>query len=217
MMFHWKVIQNNSFATCHVSFGLKRFSGDALGQNNRPLLGTASLEINHFANNTQTQIYLSSPQPHGFTKGTFYTQWNPDTDSEKVGAFGLYCLADRSDMTGGQGRAYLLGFDNQGGSYSTLISKTSNGTVYDSMRISGQQGWPLSDFWGMQWRASGDHTEIRILHGLTSDVGQASVFMSYRDTSGALSVAISEGFWAQTITAVNLKVFIDQTMIRANV
>lgn len=156
----------------------------------------------------------------GFTRGLLQTLAYEFTFSAMLGyhTFGLYCMADRADLTSGLGKCYVFGFKNtQNATYTVFLAKcysgVENSNLSTSVLASANGQWiPNTDLSvGLSWVASNGMTVLTAKLGLTSNFSTISTLLSVVDSSSAFSVTSGEGLWGTAGTAGILQCLFDRT------
>ena len=184
--------------------------------------GTGSLQIQFFVSGAKGTIKpkdsIISVHP---TTGNIQTRIGVASPTNGTYAFGLYCLANNSNIVSGVGdtaNTYALMFLRGDGAASSRIAltKSSSGISINATVLSFADNiWtaPIGQLFVAQlsWKTSGANVELVGKYGNNTDT--LSTVISYVDNASPFTTSASgEGFWVETGTTNSVQISFDDSI-----
>lgn len=220
---------SNSNAIISVSIGKQRLNTDyPLAGYSIPLEGTGSLQFFYLsspASGMRGNLLPGSSVPHAFSSGEVRTLAEnvfPPGAGGGVYAWGLYCMANVSNLASGasaaSGHCYMLTLDNTNSNYTLSIRKSMSGITFNGSNTS-VLGSSLGFQWlanvqyslALAWKVSGTTVTLQAYQGTSAQYWTMSTVLSVVDTTSAYLTTVGEGPWGETTTAGAMQVYMDQT------
>ena len=236
MFTDWTTIESGPEIIIHQFFGPPRLgfingiNGDPLTLGT-PIDGSGSLVWHFLQSAYKGQIYRSLDS--AFTSGFLRTIWHVKQNPSETGtyAFGIYCYANQTNLSGGTGECYLLSFSYFDDEYRIRMFKSKEG-VDISPAPDPPENWGLlvqTDVgaWSpnttliveFKWFKTPSSVILTYSRGSTAD--PLNIFtdlvpiLTYEDTESPLTTITNvggQGFWGDSSTIIGqLTYFMDIT------